>query len=63
MINFETQFERMDQEYDKLYEKYQEFRNNMTPATRRSLVMQMKKFTDSKTNFITSVRNMNLKRE
>ena len=61
MINFETQFERMDKEYDKMYEKYLEFKENTNYTTRKSLVMQMKRFTESKTKFIVSVKNLNLK--
>ena len=61
MINFETQFERMDQEYDKLYEKYLEFKNDMTYENRNKLIRQMKIFTENRTNFIRSVKNLNLK--
>lgn len=63
MINFETQFERMDQEYDKLYETYLEFKDNPTYENRNKLARQLKMFGKSKTNFMNSVKNIKLKQE
>jgi hypothetical protein len=62
MINFETQFQRMDKEYDKLYEKYLEFKDNMTFENKNNLIRQMKKFNENRSNFITSIRNLSLKK-
>ena len=61
MINFETQFQRMDKEYDKLYEKYLEFKEDMNHTNKSSLIKQMKKFNESRNNFIVSIRNLNLR--
>jgi formyltetrahydrofolate hydrolase len=61
MINYETQFERMDKEYDKLYEKYYKFKENTNCMTRKSLVMQIKKFTKCKNDLMASLKQLKLK--